>query len=67
LTEQATETAERLTAELAALGEVKGRKMFGGYGVYAGMARVRRPVGAGDHGARDRARRQGLSRPARDR
>ena len=36
LTEQATETAERLSAELAPLGEIGSRKMFGGHGIYAG-------------------------------
>jgi len=35
LTEQATEIAEGLTAELAALGAIESRKMFGCYGIYA--------------------------------
>ncbi|MGB3099138.1 MAG: TfoX/Sxy family protein [Solirubrobacterales bacterium] len=34
LTERATEAAEGLVAELAPLGEVTSRKMFGGYGIY---------------------------------
>lgn len=34
LTEQATAAAEGLVTELAPLGEVTSRKMFGGYGIY---------------------------------
>lgn len=36
LTADATEASERLVAELAPLGEVSSRKMFGGYGINEG-------------------------------
>jgi DNA transformation protein len=36
LTEDATETAERLVDALGPLGDVTSKKMFGGYGIFGG-------------------------------